>query len=104
VDPYAVLALLGFVVFLFYIIYNFLNRTGSGRRNFPITVWSPREMAPIKNGTGLSEQQRHLEGQSQVVYNALEKYGGFSWASFVPRPPEVVAALSLPTETSAIAF
>jgi hypothetical protein len=104
VDPYAVLALLGFVVFLFYIIYNFLNRTGSGKRNFPITSWSARDMAPIKNGTVIPDQQRHLEGQSQVVYSALEKFGGFSWDSFVPRPQEVVAALSLPTESSAVAF
>ena len=30
-DPYAVLALLGFLVFMFYIIYNFINNTGNGR-------------------------------------------------------------------------
>ena len=30
-DPYALLALLGFLVFMFYIIYNFINNTGSGR-------------------------------------------------------------------------
>ena len=30
-DPYAVLALLGFLVFLFYIIYNFINNSGDGR-------------------------------------------------------------------------
>ena len=30
-DPYALLALLGFLVFMFYIIYNFINATGSGR-------------------------------------------------------------------------
>ena len=28
-DPYGVLAILGFLVFLFYIIYNFLNATGN---------------------------------------------------------------------------
>jgi hypothetical protein len=33
VDPYAVLALLGFLVFLFYIIYSFLNNSGNGRRS-----------------------------------------------------------------------
>jgi len=32
-DPYAILALLGFLVFLFYIIYSFLNNTGNGRRS-----------------------------------------------------------------------
>ena len=31
-DPYATLALLGFLVFLFYIIYSFLNNTGNGGR------------------------------------------------------------------------
>ena len=31
-DPYAILALLGFLVFLFYIIYNFINNSGDGRR------------------------------------------------------------------------
>jgi hypothetical protein len=30
-DPYAVLGLLGFLVFLFYVIYNFINNNG-GRR------------------------------------------------------------------------
>ena len=30
-DPYAILALLGFLVFLFYIIYNFINNSGDGR-------------------------------------------------------------------------
>ena len=30
-DPYALLALLGFLVFMFYIIYNFINNTGNGR-------------------------------------------------------------------------
>ena len=30
-DPYAVLALLGFLVFLFYVIYSFLNNSGNGR-------------------------------------------------------------------------
>lgn len=33
VDPYAVLALLGFMVFLFYIIYSFLNNSGNGKRS-----------------------------------------------------------------------
>lgn len=32
-DPYAILALLGFLVFLFYIIYSFLNNTGNGGRS-----------------------------------------------------------------------
>ena len=34
VDPYAVLAILGFLIFLFYTIYNFLNATGNGRGLF----------------------------------------------------------------------
>ena len=33
-DPYALLALLGFLVFMFYIIYNFINNTGDGGRSF----------------------------------------------------------------------
>merc|ERR1712128_156011 len=32
-DPYAILALLGFLVFLFYIIYSFLTNTGNGGRS-----------------------------------------------------------------------
>ena len=35
IDPYGVLAMLGFLVFLFYIIYNYLNATGnSNGRHF----------------------------------------------------------------------
>ena len=39
IDPYAVLAILGFMVFLFYTIYNFLNSTGNGKRSFLDLDW-----------------------------------------------------------------
>ena len=29
IDPYGIMAMLGFLVFLFYLIYNYLNATGS---------------------------------------------------------------------------
>ena len=39
IDPYAVLAILGFMVFLFYTIYNFLNSTGNGKRSILDLDW-----------------------------------------------------------------
>ena len=32
-DPYGLMAMLGFLVFLFYLIYNYLNASGNGRRS-----------------------------------------------------------------------
>ena len=34
-DPYGLLAILGFLIFLFYIIYGFLNATGNAGKDFP---------------------------------------------------------------------
>ncbi len=101
-DPYAVLALLGFLVFLFYIIYNFLNRTGNGKRNFPATTWWPpgtgNDTVPV---TGVDS---HSDGQSQLlVFSALDKFSDFDWESFLALPHgDAVAALS--NEKSAAAF
>ena len=102
VDPYAVLALLGFLVFLFYIIYNFLNRTGSGKRNFPAATWPPEH--PVPRNISLDEEHRHLESQSQLVYSALEKFGDFSWESLFPDEQNVATALSLTTANPAAFF
>jgi hypothetical protein len=103
VDPYAVLALLGFLVFLFYIIYNFLNRTGTGKRNFPATTWWPaggtgNDSVPV---TGVDS---HSDGQSQLlVFSALDKFSNFNWESFLALPhDDAVAALS--NKKSAAAF
>ena len=102
VDPYAVLALLGFLVFLFYIIYNFLNRTGTGKRNFPATTWWPvgtgNDSVPV---TGVDS---HSDGHSQLqVFSALDKFSDFNWESFLALPHgDAVAALS--NEKSAVAF
>ena len=37
IDPYALLALLGFLIFLFYVIYSFLNVTSG--RSFATSPW-----------------------------------------------------------------
>ena len=39
------MALLGFLVFLFYIIYSFLNNSGNGRRSLaePLDLWGVEE-------------------------------------------------------------
>ena len=42
IDPYGVLAMLGFLVFLFYIIYNYLNATGNSGRHFVKRSNSPK--------------------------------------------------------------
>ena len=34
-DPYGLLAILGFLIFLFYIIYGFLNASGNAGKDFP---------------------------------------------------------------------
>lgn len=34
-DPYGLLAIFGFLIFLFYIIYGFLNTTGNAGKEFP---------------------------------------------------------------------
>ena len=59
IDPYGVLAMLGFLVFLFYIIYNYLNATGNSngrhfvkRSNYPEQIRSEAS-ASVSSSTSL---------------------------------------------------
>jgi hypothetical protein len=102
VDPYAVLALLGFLVFLFYIIYNFLNRTGNGKRTFTAASWA---FSPPRNYSALAaDEGRHFESDSPMVFRALERFSDFNWENFFTEPPSVVAALSPPVKDHPAAF
>ncbi|XP_023328085.1 uncharacterized protein LOC111701148 [Eurytemora carolleeae] len=64
VDPYAMLALLGFLVFLFYIIYSFLNNTGAAGRSFP-----PKYRTLNQSNEDDLAPQIHL-----TLLNSIQKY------------------------------
>jgi len=62
-DPYAILAVLGFLVFLFYIIYSFLNNTGA--RSFP----EGRQTWMHRRSTNHSLTNSHL-----LLLDAINKF------------------------------
>ena len=80
VDPYAVLALLGFLVFLFYIIYNFLNNTGGGRRSFGggdvFGGVGDRFSGAVRRST-----EDLVSENNQILLAAMEKYDSL-WICF----------------------
>jgi len=62
-DPYSVLALLSFLVFLFYVIFNILTNNGNGKRSFKLL------------STTASEMSEALREKTQIVWEALDKFG-----------------------------
>ena len=61
-DAYSVLALLSFLVFLFYVIFNFLTNSGNGKRSFRTLL-------------GVSSEVRDtLKDTTKKVMEALDKY------------------------------
>ena len=59
------LALLGFLVFLFYIIYSFLNNTGGGGRSFP----------PKYRSIDQSNKDDEVTAAHVILFNSIQKYG-----------------------------
>jgi len=70
VDPYAVLALLGFLVFLFYIIYSFLNNTGGGR-----SLSGLAQENQSRRKTRRTRCEEHLSLAQCTLVAAIHKYG-----------------------------
>ena len=62
VDAYSVLALLSFLVFLFYVIFNFLTNSGNGKRSFK-TLFDAS-----------SEVRDTLKDTTKKVMEALDKF------------------------------
>ena len=61
-DAYSVLALLSFLVFLFYVIFNFLTNGGNGKRSFRTLNNASREVRDT------------LKDSTEKVMDALDKF------------------------------